>query len=215
MEKEIFAQGLCFYKLFCVFVTGAFLGDVVETLFCRMKSGEWMSRSSFVYGQFSVVWGFAFVIATLLFYNLSDFPVIVLYTAGVVVGGIYEYVCGLLAEKLLGTTFWDYRSMRWNIKGRVNLLYCQFWGLATVIWVKDIFPFLEGLIEKIPVRAGETISNVLLILFVLDGLISAAAIRRYVERKKGKGRDTRVWKWIDDAYPDHRMEKIYPVMKVC
>ena len=45
--------------LLWLFVIGAFLGDVVETLFCRVTAGVWMSRSSLVWGPFSVVWGLA------------------------------------------------------------------------------------------------------------------------------------------------------------
>lgn len=212
---DIFAQGLCFYKLFGVFVTGAFWGDVIETLFCRLKGGTWINRSSFLYGQFSVVWGFAFVLATLLFYNIADYPVSVIYIAGVLIGGIYEYGCSLITEKVLGTTFWDYSSMRFQIQGRVNLLYCQFWGLATVMWTKDVFPILESMIEKIPVKAGETLSNLLLILLLIDAAISAIAIKRYAQRRQGKVANTRFWKRMDEVYPDKRMEKRYPVMKVC
>ena len=40
-----------------LFVVGAFLGDVVETLFCRITAGVWMSRSGLGWGPFSVVWG--------------------------------------------------------------------------------------------------------------------------------------------------------------
>ena len=43
--------------LLWLFVIGAFLGDMVETVFCRLTAGVWMSRSSLVWGPFSVVWG--------------------------------------------------------------------------------------------------------------------------------------------------------------
>ena len=45
--------------LLWLFVIGAFLGDMVETVFCRLTAGVWMSRSSLVWGPFSVVWGLA------------------------------------------------------------------------------------------------------------------------------------------------------------
>ena len=38
---------------------GAFLGDITETIFCRITAGYWMSRSSVVWGPFSIVWGLA------------------------------------------------------------------------------------------------------------------------------------------------------------
>ena len=52
--------------LLWLFVIGAFLGDMVETVFCRVTAGVWMSRSSLVWGPFSVVWGLALVMATVL-----------------------------------------------------------------------------------------------------------------------------------------------------
>ena len=53
----VFAEGCCFFKIFWLFLSGAFIGDLVETLFCRYSMGRWMSRSSVVYGPFSIVWG--------------------------------------------------------------------------------------------------------------------------------------------------------------
>lgn len=54
-QKKVFADGCGFYKLFWVFVLGSFYGDIVETVFVRITAGEWMSRSSLVMGQFSLV----------------------------------------------------------------------------------------------------------------------------------------------------------------
>ena len=47
-KQEIFAYGCSFHKIWWLFVIGAFLGDVVETLYCRITGGIWMSRSSVV-----------------------------------------------------------------------------------------------------------------------------------------------------------------------
>ena len=62
IEKEgNFAEGCGFYKLFWLFLIGAVLGDFTETIFCRLTAGVWMSRSSLVWGPFSIVWGLAIV----------------------------------------------------------------------------------------------------------------------------------------------------------
>ena len=47
-----FAEGCGFYKLFWLFLTGALLGDMTETLYCRAVGGVWMSRSSPCMGAF-------------------------------------------------------------------------------------------------------------------------------------------------------------------
>ena len=55
-DKTVFAKGCDFYKIVMLFFVGAFLGDITETIFCRITAGVWMSRSSVVWGPFSIVW---------------------------------------------------------------------------------------------------------------------------------------------------------------
>ena len=43
-DKKVFAQGCDFYKIVMLFFIGAFLGDITETIFCRITAGVWMSR---------------------------------------------------------------------------------------------------------------------------------------------------------------------------
>ena len=118
--------------LLWLFVIGAFLGDMVETVFCRVTAGVWMSRSSLVWGPFSVVWGLALVLATVLLRQEKDRSDRYLFAFGTVMGGVYEYVCSAVTELLFGTVFWDYSKFRFNLGGRINLLYCFFWGIAAV-----------------------------------------------------------------------------------
>ena len=65
-KSKVFADGCSFYKIVLLFIIGAFLGDIVETIFCRITAGVWMSRSSLVWGPFSIVWGLAIALATWL-----------------------------------------------------------------------------------------------------------------------------------------------------
>ena len=55
-QEEKFAEGCGFFKLASLFIIGAFIGDIVETIFCLITTGRLMSRSSLVFGQFSIVW---------------------------------------------------------------------------------------------------------------------------------------------------------------
>ncbi len=52
--SNVFAYGCGFYKLIWLFAIGALLGDLIETLYCRVTAGVWMSRSSVLYGQCAV-----------------------------------------------------------------------------------------------------------------------------------------------------------------
>ena len=45
-KSEVFAEGCSFYKIILLFIIGAFLGDIVETIFCRITAGVWMSAAA-------------------------------------------------------------------------------------------------------------------------------------------------------------------------
>lgn len=62
--NRVFAKGLCFDKLFWIFFISALVGDWIETVFVWATSGVLMSRSSLLYGTFSIVWGLGGAIAT-------------------------------------------------------------------------------------------------------------------------------------------------------
>lgn len=127
--------------LLWLFVIGAFLGDMVETMFCRLTAGVWMSRSS-------LVWGLALAMATVLLRQNQDKSDRYLFAFGTVLGGVYEYVCSAVTEPLFGTVFWDYSKFKFNLGGRINLLYCFFWGIAAVMWMRYGYPLVLKLMKK-------------------------------------------------------------------
>lgn len=210
VEKKVFAYGCCFDKIIFLFIFGSVLGDVVETLYCRISMGYWMSRSSLVWGPFSIVWGLAIAFFTLLLYKYKDSSDRFLFLVGFVLGGTYEYVCSVFTEIAFGKVFWDYSGMPFNLGGRINLLFCFFWGIAAVIWFKHIYPRVSSLIEKLPRIAGKIIVNTLLMFMIVNIIVSSLALIRYNERDNGIN-PTYIWQNVmDDHFPDSRMEIIYP-----
>lgn len=194
--------------LLWLFVIGAFLGDMVETVFCRLTAGVWMSRSSLVWGPFSVVWGLALAMATVLLRQNQDKSDRYLFAFGTVLGGVYEYVCSAVTELLFGTVFWDYS--KFNLGGRINLLFCFFWGIAAVLWLKLAYPALSRLIERLPMRAGKLLTWGMIVFMVLNAGISSLAMTRYTQRSAGIPAETALEQRLDERFPDARMERIYP-----
>ena len=84
------------------------IGDLVETVFCRITIGRWMSRSSVVWGPFSIVWGLGFALFTAILYQHRKKSDSFLFIAGTVLGGAFEYLCSVFTEMVFGTIFWDY-----------------------------------------------------------------------------------------------------------
>lgn len=214
----VFAQGCCFYKLVWLFLIGAFLGDIVETIFCRLSEGIWMSRSSVVYGPFSFVWGIACALLTGLLYKYKDKNDRYIFFAGTVLGGTYEYICSIFTEIVFGTVFWDYSDIPFNLGGRINLLYCFFWGIAAVVWFKGIYPRLSLLIEKIPPKIGISLTWLCISFMVFNASLSGLALSRYNERQREENIRQEIninslSRFLDQHFPDERMEQIYPNAK--
>ena len=213
--KERFAQGCCFYKLVWLFLLGSLLGDFTETIFCRLTAGVWMSRSSLVYGPFSIVWGFGCVIFTAFLYRCHDKSDRYIFIAGTVLGGAYEYVCSVLSELLFGTIFWDYSHIPFNLGGRINLLYCFFWGIAAVVWLKGLYPPLSALVERIPKRIGPSVTWLLILFMVFNMAMSGLALARYTERQTVASPSAgALADYLDSHFPAARMARIYPNAKL-
>ncbi|HJA93168.1 MAG TPA: putative ABC transporter permease [Candidatus Eisenbergiella merdipullorum] len=209
-KSSVFAEGCGFYKLVWLFFIGAFLGDIVETIFCRITMGYWMSRSSVVYGPFSVVWGLGVVVLTLMLHRYRDKSDRYIFIFGTVVGGAYEYICSVFTEIVFGTVFWDYSKIPFNLGGRINLLYCFFWGVVSVVWIRNLYPPLSRVIEKIPKKLGICLSWILVVFMTFDMLISSMALVRYSARYLDESPRTAVGQLLDEKFPDERMERIYP-----
>jgi len=212
-HPEIFAYGCSFYKIVLLFFIGAFLGDITETIFCRITAGYWMSRSSVVWGDFSIVWGLAIAAVTALLYKYRNRSQQFLFWMGTFLGGAYEYICSVFTEIVFGTVFWDYSDIPFNLGGRINLLYCFFWGFAAVAWFKIFYPPVSRLIEKIPVKIGKIITWLLIIFMLADGIISSAALARYNARSNGIEAENSFESWVDKHFDDERMAQVYPKAK--
>lgn len=209
-DKTVFAYGCGFYKLVVLFFVGAFVGDIIETIFCRITMGEWMSRSSVVWGPFSIVWGLAIAAATLMIYKYKDRSDGFLFLIGTGLGGAYEYLCSVFTEIVFGKVFWDYSDIPFNLGGRINLLYCFFWGIAAVVWFKLIYTRLSKVIEKIPVKFGKITTWILVVFMIANVLMSCFALTRYDQREKGIDAKQSWQVWLDKHYDDEKMMRIYP-----
>lgn len=215
-NSVIFAKGLCFNKLVWIFIVSAIVGDLVETVFVWATTGVLMSRSSLIYAPLSVVWGLGGAIGTAMLYPLKDKPDRYIFIGGFFLGGIYEYACSVFTEVVFGTVYWDYSHIPYNINGRVNLLYCFFWGVAAIVWVKLLYPFASRIIEKIPAVLGTIATWCIIAFVVLDAAISGIVVSRYVERKTmpDLAPSNYIESFVDNTYTDALVERVYPNMKI-
>ena len=145
--ETIFAEGLNFYKLFWIFVIGCFLGVVIETLWCMLRYRKIESRKGLVWGPFNLVYGFGAVVMTLGLWSVMDRRPALLFLMGSILGGVYEYVCSVIQEKVVGTVSWDYRDFPLNLHGQICLPYTLLWvpiSLGGMLLYRQLDRLLPG-----------------------------------------------------------------------
>lgn len=208
------AKPLTVYRVFWLFLIAGVVGDFIEVAFWLVTRGELVSRSSLVYGPFSLVWGLGAVLLTLVFHHMDDQGAARIIMTGTVLGGAYEYICSWVQEVLFGACFWDYRHLPLNLDGRVNLIFCLFWGLAALVWVRLIFPALCMLIDRVPRDRGGRMVRVAALFVMCSTALSAAALVRMDQRRRDVPTSGAVTQFLDEVYPDSWLRNRYPNMGI-
>ena len=172
-----------------------------------------MSRSSVVYGPFSIVWGLGCAMFTALLYKYKDKSDRYIFMLGTVLGGAYEYACSIFTELVFGTVFWDYSKLPFNLGGRINLLYCFFWGIAAVLWMRYGYPLVLKLMKKVRSHIRPWMTAMLAVFMAVNMLTSALALARYDARTSGEAPNGQLEVFLDEHFDNARMERIYPNAK--
>lgn len=213
-----FAEGLCFKKLFFIFLIGSVIGTIYEDLLIFVRTfletgvGVWMMHRGVIYGPFNVIYGFG---AALMCWLLLRKPYknwqIFLYSA--LMGGAVEYLLSLGQELVIGTRSWDYSNQILDINGRTTLPIMLIWGAMGLVFIKVVYPWVSSLIEKIPPAVGENLFIVLLIFMIFNMVVSWSALIRQNLRHHEIRPLTPIGEFYDHYYPDEVLRRYYTNME--
>lgn len=217
-QKEKFAEGFCFKKMFFVFLIGSIIGSIYEELlhaaetFWETGQAEWSLRRGVIYGPFNVIYGLGAVLMICLLAKESyEWWKVFLYAA--ILGGVVEFMISFLQEVFTHTRSWDYSNEFLDIDGRTTVPFMLVWGLLGLILVKVVYPWISNLIEKIPVEVGNFIFMTLLVFMILDMLISWSALIRQTMRHNHIPSYTPIGEFYDKYYSDAYLQKYFPNMQ--
>lgn len=210
--EKPFGCGLCFTKLFWLFMIGNVAGFLMETFWAFFIQRRVELRVGLVWGPFIPVYGFGAVIMTLLLYRFYKKRDLVTFAAAAVVGAAFEYFCSLFQELAFGTVSWEYSGTTANIGGRTNLMYALIWGVLGLLWVKDLYPRISKLIEKIPKKIGSPLTVILCVFMIADMFVSGTAVIRRGQRMKGIPANGGYEMWLDKHFDDKYLDFVYPNM---
>lgn len=206
-KEETFAKGICFKKIFWLFMVGCVFGCVFEMVNHFIHYGDWVSRRGLIYGPLNPVYGLGLVFFVIFLSKIKN-PALI-FLGGMLLGGGCEYLCSLVQEKVFGTLSWDYSHQLFNIGGRTSLKYMLIWGVLALVVMRIVYPFLSNLIEKMPVKTGNILTIILIVFMVANIIISVTACLRQSERASGMAPSNKVELFLDKHYPDKRLNTIF------
>ena len=166
---------LNFFNIITYFLIYSFLGWVMESIFrsiCEKK----IINTGFLRGPFCPIYGIGAIIMIAL---LSQFEksIILLFFISLIILTLWEYIVGVILEKIFKTKYWDYSDHKFNFQGRICLTNSIYWGFLGVIFVKYIHPFIQSYIEKIDINLLKYIVPIFLIVFLIDTITTIIKVK--------------------------------------
>lgn len=215
-KKEI--NKISFKKMFLFFVIFSFIGCLYEDILFLVEGYidngtlNFITKRGLLYFELSPIYGAG---AILMIYLLTrkEYKKTQYFWLGALIGGTFEYLISFLQETFTGTVSWDYSTYFLNINGRTTIPYMLFWGILCYILMAKIYPYISNKIDSIPIKAGNIMYNILLVIIVIDMFLSFSACIRLGLRHEGYKPLTIYGEFLDRVYDDERMSKSYTNMR--
>ena len=156
------------------FIIYSFLGWCLESIYKTILEKRFVN-SGFLYGPLCPIYGFGAVIMIFGF-GLLPKNIFIIFGASMILLTLWEYIVGVILEKLFKTKYWDYSNAKFNINGRVCLKNSLYWGILGVIFIFLIHPVVYNLIHILPSKAIFYLNIVLYISLLADVIITVNRI---------------------------------------
>lgn len=76
--------------------------------------------------------------------------------SGMLIITFYEFVTGVLVNKVLGWNVWDYSEQRYNVMGQICLVYSLLWSMLSLLCVYLDIIIRKYIFDEVPVKANQT-----------------------------------------------------------
>ena len=207
MEKKSFFNESV--KIFIIFMIGSIIGYIVEMVVALVQNGHFVSRQGLLYGPFTPVYGIGILVYYLFFSFMKNRQKGIVFVSSMILGGITEYLCSYVQEKVFGTISWDYSEWLFNINGRTTLIHCTYWGFAGLLYIAYIEPLLPKIETFVKSHRVKIMATSVAVFMVFNITISSMAAIRQKERLENIPAENSVDIFLDNMYPDEYMDEVF------
>lgn len=174
-------------QLFDCFIICSFLGWIYECTYCTCRGGHWHNRG-FLYGPVCPIYGSGVVLALLVFTRIlpetqgTSYPLWEIFLICALGSAVLEFVTSWVLERFFHALWWDYSDVPLNIQGRICLPATCGFGIAGVLVVRFLIPFLMALPRDQHPFWNEILSIAFAFIMGMDLALTVASLTRILER---------------------------------
>jgi uncharacterized membrane protein/HD superfamily phosphodiesterase len=166
------------FHVIVLFAIYSFIGWIIEVIYRSITQRQFIN-AGFVYGPFVPLYGFGAGLIIFLEFLIHSWPLpIKLIVYGIVLT-VIEYFTGFIFEKAFKLKLWDYSDNKFNVQGRVCLLYSILWAVMATIFITFIHPVVLSYVLSLEWSFLQIASIILLIYGVTDFVFSIASITAF------------------------------------
>lgn len=172
-EKKVRLSKLENYIMY--FFIYAFIGWFFETLYAIYELGHFTKRG-FLFGPICPIYGYGALIL-LIFLRKYKKSSIKLFFISMVVFSALEYFVSFAMEGAFMAHWWDYTNEFFNLNGRISVLFSFVWGVAAILFLNHIHPFIKKklnkkILRKVPILIQSVILKTVVVIYIVDTVLS-------------------------------------------
>jgi uncharacterized membrane protein len=156
------------YTLFFSFYS--FIGGLIETLYRFVTEGYLYGVHGFLHLPILPIYGFGALIIIWLSRRIHN-PVL-LFLASALAATVLEFATSWLIQMIFGITIWDYNNDPFNLYGRVDLFSSLGFGVAALVLVYLIHPFLSAILKHASRRTTIVVAGFVWVVLLTDAITS-------------------------------------------
>lgn len=118
----------------------SFIGWFYESTICSLVKYHRLINRGFLKGPYCPIYGFGAILTITLLGHMSYLEVFLL---SMILSTVLEYTTAYILEKVFNRRWWDYSKQPFNIHGRICIIASLIFGLANVLLISLVHPFLS------------------------------------------------------------------------
>ena len=174
-------NGISVFYYVVLFAIYSFLGWVIEVIYRSVTQKKFVN-AGFLYGPFIPIYGIGAFFIIILQYFLHTWHLVPRFIIFGLTLTAVEYIVGVFSEKTFKLTLWDYSENKFNLQGKVCLLFSTLWTILALAFVTFIHPIILRNILALDILHIKVVAFTFLIYYSIDFMFSVISITEFQKK---------------------------------